>query len=240
MEAANTRADRRLASRTRNRTLLVAGIALLVVALMAVAVVALSGGSSSSKSAARAKPGTATDINISAGDVSAASAGVAATVTPGQAQALINQIRDYVDTATVQPLRTGKPAGDLSGVFDAGTLARVTGPDRAVMTDEGLPKVTGNLTVSSAPVPLVALADQQGNLLLVAANLQLTVDGQVGRHEAVHVTRTGDLVLAPDGTGNWKVTSYSMTVNRSGAGVDPPTTSTATSGAAAAKKGTSK
>jgi hypothetical protein len=47
--------------------------------------------------------------------------------------------------------------------------------------------------------------------------------------------RRADLVLAPDATGAWKVTAYSMVVTREGGGLGTPTTttsSTTTTGAA--------
>ena len=61
------------------------------------------------------------------GDVSADSAGPPATVTPEQAQAVLDVVSTYVKDATVQPLRTAQPAtADLAGVFDAATLAPAT------------------------------------------------------------------------------------------------------------------
>ena len=134
-------------------------------------------------------------------------------------------MEDHVDGAIVAPLRAGTP-GDLSTVFDAGALATVNGADKAVMTDTGLPKVAGDLTVRAKPVNLVALGDQSGAVVLVSAAIDLTADGTPqGAKVPLHVARTGDLVLAPDGTGGWRITSYSMSVTRSGSGVDTTTSS---------------
>jgi hypothetical protein len=225
MDAGESRADRRVRTRSRNRLLAICAVVVVVLAGVAVAVFALGGSSSSKKSEATPTTRAHTMLTLAAGDVEVASSGPAVTITPQQTQAVMAVIRNYVETATVDPLRTGQPVGDLSGVFDAGTLARVDGVDRPVMTDEGLPKVTGNLVATAAPVTLIGLGDQQGNLVLVSAHLQLTVDGQVtGSKTGVNVQRQGDLVLASNGFGGWRVTSYSMTVNRAGAGVDTTTT----------------
>ena len=79
----------------------------------------------------------------------------------------------------MQPLRSGAPAtADLATVFDATTLASASTTDRGVVLDEGLPKVTGDLTWSSPPIALVGLGDQGGKLTLVTAASVLDVHGQ--------------------------------------------------------------
>ena len=94
------------------------------------------------------------------------SAGPPVTVTPEQSQAVLDVVGTYVKDATVQPLRSAKPAtADLAGVFDATTLTPATTTDRGVVFDEGLPKVTGDLDVVSQPIAIVGLGDQGGNLV---------------------------------------------------------------------------
>jgi hypothetical protein len=149
-------------------------------------------------------------------------------VTQEQADAVLKVVTDYVDAASVGPLRTAQPAGDLASIFDAGALARVTGVDRAVMVDEGLPKVTGDLSVTAKPVDVVALADQGGAIVLATASLDLEITGDAHvRAGPLKVARRGDLVLAPDASGAWKITSFSVIVSRTGAGLDPTTTTLA-------------
>jgi hypothetical protein len=217
------RVERREQTRKRNRLIVIVAVVVVVIVVGVVAALALSGGGSgkSNHSAAPSTTHANTTITLTAGNVSAASAGPNLTVTPAQTQAIMTLIRNYIQIATVQPLRTGQPAGDMSSIFNAATLAQVNGPDRAVMTDEGLPKVTGALVVSAQPVSITGLGDQQGNLVLLAAQLQLTVDGQVkGSQTGVAVQRNGDFVVQSNGFGSWQVTSYAMSVNRAGAGVD--------------------
>ena len=48
-----------------------------------------------------------------------------------------NHVTAYVKGATVQPLRTGKPAtADFGAIFDANTLASATTTDRGILLDE--------------------------------------------------------------------------------------------------------
>jgi hypothetical protein len=233
MEPAPSRAGRREsqreAARRRRRIWLAVTGGLFVIAAIAVAALVLGGGSddSTANQATTSTAGPGVTITLQAGDIATDSAGPATSFSAAQAQQVLTTIRAYIDQAVVEPLRSGEPAGDLSAVFDAGTLARVTGVDRGVMVEEGLPKVTGDLTVAAKPVSFVGLGDQSGGLVLVTASVQFTVDGTIAGIKApLRIEQHGDLALAPDASGAWKVTSYRMAVTRSGGGIDTTTTST--------------
>jgi hypothetical protein len=228
MDEASSRADRR--QRTRRRFWVV-GAAVVVVLLIAGAVAVFAGGGNDNTS--KSSPTTVArgnNVDLPLGTVSTDSAGAAVTVTPDQSQHVLAVLSAYVKTATVDPLRSGKPAtADLATVFDPGTLARVTTTDRGIVLDEGLPKVTGNLDVVAQPITIVGLGDQSGNLTLVTASVMLDVKGQTAVPGGpLHVVRNGAFVLAPDASGAWKITAYNLSVTRGGAGLDTPTT-TATS-----------
>ena len=234
MDGAPSRAGRREsqreAARLRRRRIVPAlGAALVVIAAIAFAVLMLGGGSDDTNAAPTtgSNAGSGVTITLQAGDIATDSAGPATSFSAAQAQQVLASIRASVEGAIVKPLRSGEPAGDLASVFDAGTLARVTGADRGVMLAEGLPKVTGDLTVTAKPVGFVGLGDQSGTLVLVTASVQLTVDGTItGTKTPLHIEQHGDLVFAPDASGAWKVTSYRMAVTRSGGGIDTTATST--------------
>jgi hypothetical protein len=213
-------------ARRRNRVVITIAVVVgLVVVAAIVAIVATGGDDTDSHEATRPTTHDRTTVDLRVGDVASDSAGPTATFTAAQAQGVVDVIRAYVDGAIVAPLRSGTPS-DLSTVFDAGALATVNGADKAVMTDTGLPKVTGDVSVRAKPVNLVALGDQSGTVVLVSATVDLTVDGKPqGAKVPMHVARTGDLVLAPDGSGGWRITSYSISVSRSGAGVGTTTSS---------------
>jgi hypothetical protein len=211
--------------------------AALVTLVAALSLAGCSGGDDSSSSAPTTTISRGTKVDLPLGEVSAASSGPPVTVSPEQSQAVLDVVAAYVKDATLQPLRSAKPAtADLAAVFDPTTLTPATTTDRGVVFDEGLPKVTGDLDVVSQPIAIVGLGDQSGNLALVSAALLVDVQGQTAtRSDPIHIVRRADLVLALDAGGAWKVTAYSMVVTREGGGLGTPTTtaaSTATTGAA--------
>ena len=232
MESGPSRVDRRESqresARRRRRIGFAIGAAVVVIAAVAIGVLALGGGNDDATAtrptSSNAGPGVT--LTLEAGDIATDSAGPATTFSQAQAQQVLGTIRTYVDTSVIKPLRSGQPAGDLSSVFDASTLARATGVDRIVMLEEGLPKVTGDIVVTGKPVSFVGLGDQDGTLVLVTASVQFTVDGTISGIKApLHIEQGGDFVLAPDASGAWKVTAYHMAVTRSGGGVDTTTAS---------------
>jgi len=232
----HTRADQRRARRRRLTVTATATVA--VVAAAAIAFASCSGGdgSNAKKTTTTTKPET--KVNITLGPISSDSAGPPSGIPADQAQHVLDTITTYVNGAMVQPLLSGKPAtADFGGVFDPTTLASATTTDRAVVLDEGLPKVTGNLTVTAPPVWLVGLGDQSGNLTLVTASIALDTIGVTKvKGDPLHIQRRADLVFQPDASGTWKITSYDMVVTRAGAGLTPTTTTTRSSTTTGAKK----
>ncbi|MDQ1430604.1 MAG: hypothetical protein QOF40_1206 [Actinomycetota bacterium] len=217
--------------RTRKRVIGIIGGVAVAIAAVVVVLVAAGGGDSGTSKRASTAPVTVLrgdKISLPLGDVSADSAGPAVTVSPELSQQVLTVVGNYVKGATVEPLRSGAPSkANLGTVFDARTLAQATGIDRGIVLDEGLPKVTGTLDVLAQPIALVGLGDQGGNLSLVTAAVVLDVNGQTAvKTSPLHIVRRADFVLAPDGTGAWKVTAYNMVVTRAGGGLDPTTTTT--------------
>ena len=202
-----------------------------VAVVLALALASCSGGGDDSKSASpTTTTGAAkTSVDITLGGVTSDSAGAPVTIAADQSQKVLDALTTYVKGATVQPLRTGKPAtADFGAIFDANTLASATTTDRGVMFDEGLPRVTGDLNAVTQPVDLVGLGDQSGALTLVTASMIVDVTGvtQV-KGSPLHVIRRGDFVLQPDPSGAWKITAYNVAVVREGADLSPTTTSAA-------------
>src|SRR4029077_13003971 len=100
----------------------------------------------------------------------------------------------------------------------------------------GPPEGPGAPAVVRQPIAIVGLGGQGGNLTLASAAVLLDVKGQTAtKNDPIHIVRRADLVLAPDASGAWKVTAYSLVVTREGGGLGTPTTTTssaATTGAA--------
>lgn len=118
----------------------------------------------------------------------------------------------YLDAAVLRPLFTGGPAGDLAPLFMSPAVDRVTtGADRAAIIDEGLPP-TDDVRSERAVATLTALAGSDGVVSVVSATLDLRLSGS-SNGAPVTVTRTGDLVLLPDG-GTWKIDAYDIQARR--------------------------
>src|SRR5436190_5806600 len=132
MDEEPSRSEQRASARDRRRKLLFGiGGAVLALAVIALVIALVSGGGGDDETAkkkpAATQPIPGTKLTLQVGDVSADSAGPPAQFTPEQAQAVLKVMRDYLTIATVEPLRSAKPAGDLGGVFDPGAIATVNG-----------------------------------------------------------------------------------------------------------------
>jgi hypothetical protein len=213
-------------------------VVLVIVLASALALASCSGGDDDQAAPTTTTAAPKTSVDIRLGDVSADSAGAPVTIAGDQSQRVLDALTTYVKGAMVQPLRSGKPAtADFGAVFDATTLASATTTDRGILLDEGLPKVTGDLTVTAQPVTLRGLGDQSGNLTLVTAALVVDATGatQLKGAAPLHVVRRADFTLQPDGAGGWKITAYDMVVARDGADLSPTTTTAATATTGGAK-----
>jgi hypothetical protein len=188
-------------------------------AALVVALAACGGGGDDGAKPVQAPTGAS--LELTAGDVRVEAAGNPGTLADADKQAIVDTLRKYVVAATINPLR-GKPVGDLAPIFTSEASASLRGPDGAAATDEGLPKATAKVTAKAPPVGLTALSDQSGAIDLVGATLYLNVDTKAARGP-IHVLRSGELVLRRD-AGTWKIASYKLAVNRTGAGVTTPTT----------------
>lgn len=187
--------------------------------MAAVALSGCSGGKDPSPAPA-APPAQAISFTVSGDEV-------AAVAPPGPAfpddvrAKVTSTLERYLDDAVVGPLRSGRPAGDLGPVFTGPALARVNGPDRAALVDEGLP-AAGDLRAEAVTARLAALADAGGAVTVVSAAVELRL--RTGGAEGLTIVRTGDLVLLADGEA-WKIDGYDIRTSRdSGDGVVTTTT----------------
>jgi hypothetical protein len=199
-----------------------APIALLCAAL-AVSLVACSGGGDDKKAVKAPAPAGST-LELAAGPVSVDAAGPPGALADADRDAIIAALRKYVVAATIKPMH-GKPVGDLAPLFTPTVAAALAapGPNRATVIDEGMPKATKLVKAVAPAVPLVALSDQTGAINLVGASLVLDVTTQA-KGGPVQVQRHGELVFERNAN-TWKIASYKLTVNRTGAGLETPTTS---------------
>jgi hypothetical protein len=205
---------------------LIIGLAVLAVIIIAAAVFFVTK-KDSGPSAPTFKASTAVDLQP--GAVAVDAVGNPVPLPDDAKNQILQTLGQYVDAGIVAPLRTGKAKdADLAKIFDTAAAAKLTGTDRAIVLDEGLPKAVGKITVTTPAVPLTALADTDGKIPLVTAGVQFAVKAQAEKGN-VEITRVGTFVFAPDATGAWKITGWTLSTDRGGTAI--PTTPTSSASA---------
>lgn len=145
--------------------------------------------------------------------------GVEPNGTPPPGDDVVAQVRTnlerYIALALVAPLRSGRPPGDLSLVLTPAAAARLDGPDRGALVEEGLPAVE-RVRGETANVALSSLAGFDGAPAVIAARLDLRLRA-TGRDLDVVVVREGEMVMVNDGD-DWKIDGYQLRASREPAG----------------------
>jgi hypothetical protein len=200
-----------------------------LIALAVVAVIAIAGGafavlSGGGDSGPEFK--ASTSVDLTAGEVQVVGLRLAPVELPAEVRdQMLSTIGTYVDGGIVKALRTGKADdAELAPIFDAAATAQLAGDARTIVYDEGLPKAVGKITITTPPVAFTGLADAEGAIVLVSANLDLKITARAEKG-TVTVQRTGSFVFAPDPSGVWKITGWTFAVTRGGSAL--PTTTTA-------------
>jgi hypothetical protein len=227
--AGGTRAERRAADTRRSRLLQ----AVTIVALLALLVTAgffffRSDGGGGGDGGARGKPRkeiTISDIELTVGGVYNANAGPPAQFSSEAQAAVMTTIGAYVQGGMIDPVAEGEVPEEVVQYFDAGTTARLGGPDRAVLFDEGLPELDGSFTPTAQPVILTALSDGTGTFVLVTAAVNYLATAETDAGD-VNITRQMELTMIPEGA-VWKITGYDVILVREGSGIQPTTTTAA-------------
>jgi hypothetical protein len=135
-----------------------------------------------------------------------------ATSLPGPVlNGVLATLNRYLDGAVVSPMRSGRAAADLPGIFTATAAQRLAGPDRATLVEEVEPGA-GRGRVDDASARLTGLLDSGGSILMVAAKVDVVLRTGASGAET-RVARSGELVLVPDG-GAWRIDGYDLRVTR--------------------------
>ena len=181
-----------------------------------------SSGSSAAKGSSTTRAPRSATVTATAGLVGVVSAGKPVELSPADRTAVLRAVDTYVRAATIEPL-AGRPA-KLDALFAKDAAPAVGAPERDALSDDGLPKVTGDAKATLVPVSMSGLADQSGAVDLVGTTLDLTVTATAARG-AITIHRSGELMFVRDG-GSWKILSFKLAVTRDGAGLGPAPSST--------------
>jgi hypothetical protein len=174
---------------------------------------------------APSKKSVSGNVQLTLAGVQNANAGAPATFGDDAANQIMTVVGQYVDRGLVVPVKTGKPAADVSGLFDAGTQVAIQGPDKDVLFESGKPALTGDFKPAADPVIITALSDGNGQFVLATATFAYRADAGV-EGGTLTTARTIALTFTPE-NGAWKITGYDVALTRQGAQVEGSTTSTA-------------
>jgi hypothetical protein len=171
----------------------------------------------------KAKAPTPTTVKINSSvalrfvSANVASAGPAVAFPADLRNKVSQSVNRYVEAAVVSPLRAGAVGAGLAGLFTPDAAAKLNGPERATLTDEGVPKLSGSITPTTAAFALTGLAEKSGDIVLVSANLKLDLHAAVPGGD-LHMVRQGTLLFS-NVAGAWRVAGFDLSVIRNGPGV---------------------
>lgn len=154
-------------------------------------------------------PGASVAFTVSAFDVEgAANPASVERVKAG----VVTTLTRYLQAGVLTPLRSGGPAGELGPLFSARAAEHLaSSSDRNAFVDEGLPPAW-RIEARASSLHLTGLADQAGQVVLVAARMDLKLlAGAQGT--TVTIARGADLLLVADGD-EWKIDAYWVRVTR--------------------------
>ncbi len=125
---------------------------------------------------------------------------------------------DYVSRAVAAPVGTGQPA-DVQAMLSSVLTPRLTAAQRAILTDEGVPRLT-LVKTDKFEVAVDGLAGTDGLVGVVNCRLDLQVSGVTADGgQVVTIVRRGDLTYIWEpaslaGGGAWLLDSFNLTVER--------------------------
>ena len=201
---------------------IVAAVSVLALLIAAAFFFFRSGGDGDDDAKKKTKKITISDLELTVGGLYNANAGPPVAFPPEGVTAVMDTVGAYVQGGLIDPITEDEVPEGLLQYFDAGTTARLGGPDRAVLFDEGLPELDGSFTPLAQPVIITALSDGTGAFVLATAAVNYTATAET-EQGPLNITRQMELTLTPE-AGLWKITGYDVILVREGTGVTPTTT----------------
>lgn len=122
-------------------------------------------------------------------------------------ESVLATVNAYLTAGVVEPLRDDRPPAGVEAAFTPVAAARLAGPDRAALVEEGA-FARGDLRQERANVRFTAMRGPSGEIVVVTAQLDvaLVVETSVGD---VAVVRAGEMVLVPD-AGGWRIDAFDV------------------------------
>ena len=194
---------------------------LLVVATVVVALGAgCSHGGKGSTPSTRSNPAPTSKQSVSAarsarlltiGSTDVERSGSKGTLSAGVRRAVLGLAQEYLNSAILAPLETGKLGPGYPTVFAPGIRAAATGADEPVLTDLSVGKTTG-LNEQATPVAVSALVDSSGTLVYAATKFAVKIQATKA-NGTITIDRSVELTMEPlDKT--WVVVAYRVNATR--------------------------
>jgi hypothetical protein len=133
------------------------------------------------------------------------------TLSAGVRRAVLGLAQEYLNSAILAPLETGKLGPGYPTVFAPGIRAAATGADEPVLTDLSVGKTTG-LNEQATPVAVSALVDSSGTLVYAATKFAVKIQATKA-NGTITIDRSVELTMEPlDKT--WVVVAYRVNATR--------------------------
>ena len=158
---------------------------------------------------------------LTIGSIDVQRAGAKGKLSVGLRHAVLGAAQDYVDSAILAPLETGRLGHGYPTLFAAGIRPAATGSDESVLTDVSVGKTT-TLSELSTPVAVSALVDRSGTLVYAATKFAVKVQATKA-NGTITIDRSVELTLEPVGS-TWVVVAYRVTATRTVPTPKPTTT----------------
>ncbi len=167
------------------------------------------------------------DVTLRLASIDTQSAGPALVLDDKTKVSVMNQTRKYVEEAVVKPLLRGKTVSKAyTKLFGPTVSAAATHGDRAALTDEGVGKVSGDVTAPPTKVVMHALVGPDGTVQYIATDFTLKVKSKLGKR-SLGITRDTELTFEKTPKGAWVVTAYRIkAVRKVGSGAATATSTT--------------
>jgi hypothetical protein len=180
----------------------------------ALTVAACGGGGDDAARDTTTTTGGAASVTLTAGPVTVERTATAGEADPADVEALLAAGAAYVRAASLGPM-AGRTAA-LRTLVTAEAASRTSGPDAEALTDAGLGRLE-DVRVRATPAPVTILTDADGNAVLGAVTIDVTITGDAAKGP-VTVRRTGELAFTRAGD-TWLLDSWRLSVTRDGRGV---------------------
>ena len=137
--------------------------------------------------------------------------GPSAPFPPDLQASVLATLNAYLTAGVVQPLRDDKPPAGVEAAFTPAAAARLAGPDRAALVEEGA-LARGDVRQERASVRFTAMRGPSGDIVVVTAQLDVALVVKTSGGDVAAV-RAGEMVLVPD-AGGWRIDAFDVLARR--------------------------